>query len=100
MGFSFFHVPQHRKFNYKPVYYDPVKEEFEERIKAAQEKADAERNKEYVPGSTIRGSFKKSRDVARTDVKYGKFLRFLSVLSLVIFIFGLMYIAQLFGLIL
>lgn len=100
MGFSFFHVPQHRKFNYKPVYYDPVKEEFEERIKAAQEKADAERNKEYRPGSTIRGSFKKSRDAARQDAKYTPLLRFLSILSLAIFIFALIYIAQMFGLIL
>ncbi len=100
MGFSFFNVPKHRTFNYRPVYYDPVKEEFEERIKAAQERAEAERNKEYKPGSSIRGSFKKSREVSRKDVKYTPLLRFLSVTSMAIFIFALIYIAHMLGFIL
>ena len=30
---SFFRTPKHRVFNYKPIYWDPEKEEFEERIK-------------------------------------------------------------------
>ncbi len=34
MGFfSFFHLPKHREFNFQPRYYDPVKEEIQERIK-------------------------------------------------------------------
>ena len=32
-----FKVPQHQKFDYKPMYYDPQKEELEERIKGLKE---------------------------------------------------------------
>jgi len=34
MKFSFFDRPKPRTFNYRPVYYDPVKEEAEERRKS------------------------------------------------------------------
>ena len=31
--FSFVRLPNHRKFNYTPRYYDPIKEEIEQRTK-------------------------------------------------------------------
>lgn len=34
MIFTFFKRPKPRRFNYQPMYYDPVKEEAEERKKA------------------------------------------------------------------
>jgi hypothetical protein len=34
MSFAFFKRPKPRQFNYKPIYYDPAKEEAEERKKA------------------------------------------------------------------
>ena len=34
MKFSFFHKGKPRTFNYKPIYYDPAKEEAEERRKS------------------------------------------------------------------
>jgi len=65
-NFGFFGTPQHRQFNYKPVYYDPEKEARQERIKRAQELAKAEgdaakesmqeEEKPYVPGQYVKGS--------------------------------------------
>ncbi len=37
MALTFFKTPRHKKFNYKPVYYDKKKEEREKRQKAALE---------------------------------------------------------------
>jgi len=60
-NFGFFGTPQHREFNYKPVYYDPEKEALKERFSkvdgtaSKEEAADAEK-KEYVPGQYIKGS--------------------------------------------
>lgn len=65
-NFGFFGTPQHRQFNYKPVYYDPEKEARQERIRRAQEAAKAEQagaespveeeKKPYVPGMYVKGS--------------------------------------------
>jgi len=48
-----------RQFNYTPMYYDPEKEEREERIKALKEKynyKDSGKEKEYMPN--IKGQFR------------------------------------------
>ncbi|MEL6836734.1 MAG: hypothetical protein AAFP77_27275 [Bacteroidota bacterium] len=34
---SLFRVPKHQKFDYKPMYYDPQKEELQERLKELRE---------------------------------------------------------------
>lgn len=34
---SLFRVPKHQQFDYKPMYYDPQKEELEERLKSLRE---------------------------------------------------------------
>jgi len=63
MKFGLFGDTEHRVFNYKPIYYDPEKEErrqmfghvdgtFEKEAQEAKEKGT------YVPGSSIRGSFR------------------------------------------
>ena len=82
---SFFHTPKHRVFDYKPLYWDPKKEELEERVQktrslvAAQKKNE---NKPYVPGSTIRGSFSKSHEVKRKYPVRQKLIRSVVNISL------------------
>ncbi|WP_367392149.1 hypothetical protein [Lewinella sp. LCG006] len=53
-----FKVPQHQKFDYKPMYYDPQKEELEERIKGLKElqKDDVEGAKARI-SSGMRSSY-------------------------------------------
>jgi len=63
-NFGFFGTPQHREFNYKPVYYDPEKEALKERFgdidgRNAAEKKEGEAEepkKTYVPGQYVKGS--------------------------------------------
>ncbi len=37
MALTFFKLPKHKRYNYKPVYWDKAKEEREKRMKAAVE---------------------------------------------------------------
>ena len=65
--FSFFGDNEHRVFNYKPIYYDPEKEELKRKFGAV----DGSQKKEkedgtYVPGSYIKGSM---RDGAYSKTK-------------------------------
>ena len=53
---------QHRVFNYKPIYFDPEKEELKRKFSKVDGSMDKEMSKEdYVPGSYIKGSFRDGR---------------------------------------
>lgn len=90
---GFFQQRQIRKFNYQPVFYDPRKEALKEKMDAA-ERAKAE---EYKPGASIRGSFRRM-EVARKDLKYTPFMRFLSIMGIAAVLVAAVYMAQLMGL--
>ena len=62
---GFFQQRQIRKFNYRPVFYDERKEALKNKMDAAEK----ENAREYVPGASIKGSFKRM-EVARKDLKY------------------------------
>ena len=57
---SFFKSAKNKRFNYDPWFYDPVKEELDERRSAIrrQLKMDSDGSPKHLPGSGIRGSFK------------------------------------------
>lgn len=61
----FFKIPQHKRFNYQPLYYDEEKERREERRKRIRkELGKSEADDHYVPNITrgsMRGYFDKSR---------------------------------------
>lgn len=67
LRFSFFKVPEHKRFEYIPRYWNPEKEEREARLKRIQEEMGATSNtsdgKPYVPN--IRGSFRREFDRTR-----------------------------------
>ncbi|NJM16274.1 MAG: hypothetical protein HC896_13670 [Bacteroidales bacterium] len=52
---SLFKTPRHRQFNYQPVYYNPVKEELEQRTKKA--KGEAGSVKQGIQRGQMRGYF-------------------------------------------
>ncbi|HOK37099.1 MAG: hypothetical protein WHW07_10355 [Bacteroidales bacterium] len=63
MGFSFFRLPSHNVFDYKPRFYDPEKEERREklnelRISQGKEPLYDNAEEEYKPGSLIKGNFR------------------------------------------
>lgn len=94
---SFFRTPQHRVFNYKPVYWDPEKEAFEERVKKSREKIAATKKNEdkpYVPGGSIRGSFQKRHEVERRYPARQKLIRAIIVISLIVIMVLAVYLTQ------
>ena len=90
---GFFHQPKIRKFNYQPVFYDERKEALKNKIDAAER----ERAGEYVPGASIKGSFRRM-EVARKEIKYSPFMRFVSILGIAAVLVAAVYMAQLMGL--
>ena len=97
MGFgSFFKVPQHNVFDYKPRYYDPEKERRREllndmRIDQGKEPVGMDSNK---PGAKIKGSFK--RPMKRTAYSKGNStIRVLVIACILAFIVYLILIADL-----
>lgn len=62
MGLSFFRLPSHNVFDYKPRFYDPEKEERREKLNELRKSLGKEPLGEdtgaYKPGSLIKGSFR------------------------------------------
>jgi hypothetical protein len=80
LRFSFFKIPQHKRFEYTPRIWDPAKEEREERLKRIQEELGIINNtsdgKPYVPN--IKGSFRKEYEQNRNGknrIDYGSKIR-------------------------
>ena len=111
---NFFKMPQHRVFTYKPIFFDPEKEEREER--AAQLRAIREeemrkkgitpdpetdlrtRTEHYVPGKSVRGSFKRPIYENRRRGSDNPLLRIVSILTIVALLVLLFYFADAIGL--
>lgn len=81
-------LPEYRKFNYKPVYYDKRKEALEEKINRAKNKKDAIEKGEYKPD--FKGKFRNnySRKITKKQKKAANIRFFL----LIIFFSALAYI--------
>ncbi|HOO43237.1 MAG TPA: hypothetical protein P5167_07485 [Bacteroidales bacterium] len=97
---SFFRTPQHRVFNYKPRYWNPEKEAFEERIRQSREKVAAEKHNEdkpYVPGGSIRGSFQRRHEVERRYPARQKIIRAIIIISLIVIMIMALYFTQAFS---
>lgn len=60
-GIRFFKLPKAKQYGYKPVFYDPVKEELEQYSK----QYDKNTNNEYSYKENIRGSFQKNKSNVR-----------------------------------
>lgn len=88
----FFKTPKHRVFNYQPLYYDPRKEELEEKIEN-QRKRDAG---EYVPGDNVRKGFRRIQYESKRSSGPSKLIRFVSLVSIVILIYVLMRFTDVF----
>lgn len=63
MKISFLHRPKPKQFSYKPRFYDPVKEDIEERIKAHHLEGDA------AAGERIKLNFKREWEKKKAERK-------------------------------
>ena len=66
---SLFRVPKHQQFDYKPMYYDPQKEELEERLQSLRElqKEDIEGTKARI-ASGMRNSYQADQAYRKQQV--------------------------------
>lgn len=89
--FNFFGDNEHRVFNYKPIYYDPAKEEMKRRFGAVDGSLDKDKKSgTYVPGSYIKGSL---RDGAyqRTRSHNSKLQTIIGIITMIL-IFVVLYL--------
>jgi len=84
---AFFKLPAHYVFDYKPMYYDPRKEEREKRVNRIKKELgiEVENNKKNKPSFDFRnpGIYRKKRE--RTSVI--RLIAILTFLMLVVYIF-------------
>ncbi len=83
----FFRIPQHKRFDYQPLYYDEAKEKREERIRSIEREMGIEHkedDRKYSP-SIVRGSFS-STYTKRKKVQRWSNLRLIILILLLFFI--------------
>lgn len=80
---KFFHTPKAKKFNYKPLYYNPEEEERREN----QER----RLGKLSPGMSIKGSFAERRKQQRKSTKTSNLRAFIIILILMLLAYYLIF---------
>lgn len=125
-NFNFFGETEHRVFNYKPIYFDPEKEERKRffgdhgQADAANQEAanrnatasadaanqdtsaqgNAAEEESYTPGKYLQGSFRDGNYQRLRTSSSTKAQKVIGIVGLVLFFVVLYYIAQFYGLIL
>ena len=98
LRFGLFKTPKHKVFSYKPLYWDPEKEDLNERIKRAQAEAgiiEASDNPQSThTHSMIRGSFQKAVYENKRHAGNQKFMRVIIILSFAILLVALFYFTK------
>lgn len=80
----FFKAPKHQRFTFMPRYYDPDKEELEQRIRMSEREMTADKTAEELRQMKIRSSFRRAREKSLNldptrEIKKSRF-RFLLIL--------------------
>jgi hypothetical protein len=102
MGFFTFPGDQeHRKFNYRPIYYDKDEEERRQvfgkvdgRLREDEAEGSGGKKGEYKPGSYLRGSLRDGNYARRSATAPGQ--RFISLIGLVLLAVMLIYLIKFF----
>ena len=99
-NFNFFSETEHRVFNYKPIYFDPEKEERRRFFGDHGQEGKAAGEEPYTPGKYIQGSFRDGNYQRLRTSSSTKAQKVIGIVGLVLFFVVLYYIAQFYGLIL
>lgn len=96
--FSFFGDSEHRVFNYKPIYYDPEKEELKRRFGAVDGSLEKEKEEgTYVPGSYIKGSMRDGA-YSRTRSHMSKAQTIIGIITAVLIVAVLLLVTKFYAL--
>jgi len=90
--FRLFNTPQHQRFEYKPRYWDPDKEDLKERLERAsgEKKDDVEAMKSRISAHFARRNSRSSESSAyrRREIRRSN-IRMALILAIIVFIFYL-----------
>lgn len=96
--FSFFGDNEHRVFNYKPIYYDPEKEELKRRFGAVDGSLEKEKEEgTYTPGSYIKGSMRDGA-YSRTKSHMSKAQTIIGIITAILIVAVLFFITKFYAL--
>lgn len=93
MGFKFFHLPEHRVFDYPARYYNKDLQKFDDINAEAKAKAEGQ---QYVPGSIVSKGFRKDfhKELKRSDGSYGKGKRYILIILIAVILVALLYFTK------
>ena len=84
---------EHRRFNYKPIYYDPAKEELKQKFGSVDGSEKKSGDETYAPGSHIQGAFRNG-NYRRTHSPAGKAQNIIGLVGLLLIFVVLYFIAK------
>lgn len=87
---SLFRTPRYQRFNIEPRYYDPIKEEMEERTARIKNAMEAGRDGDSDYSSRLSGAFRRGR----AKGSGASFTQFILMLLLAFLIFGYIYLGN------
>lgn len=92
--FNFFGEPEHKVFDYKPIYYNKEEDERRRRFGAVDGTLDKEKEEgRYVPGSYIKGSMRDG-GYQKTKSHMTKVQSIIGIISLILIFMVLFFIAK------
>ena len=93
--FNFFKTPQHKSFEYRPLYYNERKEAMKDRLAELENGED--HKKDYKPGQYIKGKIRRTNDKDKKQSSNSILIsRFIIAITLSIFMVALFYVAKYF----
>ncbi|BDD03117.1 hypothetical protein [Aureibacter tunicatorum] len=79
---SLFKTPKHSRFHFEPRYYDPIKEEIQERTERIKREMKLTSDEKYKAGQRISGSFSRiERNEKQSKTEKGRLMIILAVLA-------------------
>ncbi len=92
---SFFKTPKHKVFNYRPMYWNPEKEELDTRVRRAQAEAGIlDEGPSRMKRSEVHGAFQKAMYQSRRHAGNQKALRIIVILSFAALLTALFYFTK------
>jgi len=89
----FIKLPSHKRFEYTPRYWDPVKEEREARIRQIKAEMGVDVGSHPNRSTIKRGSFRQAQKNARVRATRGSNIRLVVILALLLIIFYFIFLA-------
>jgi len=83
-------LPNYRKFSFEPRYYDPIKEDIEERTSRIQQELRQRSSESSVRAAGIHGAFARRSSYQKSS----NMLQGIIMIALFVFIFGYLYLGN------